>query len=151
MAMAEVCAACKAEFFPGQTKFRVGEQQYHVPCFKCARCKAIMMDYSEINGVAHCTKCTTALEEEAAAVNAAEYDALDAGDEADYFASLPKCAKCTLPIEEQYLTALDATWHPACFVCSNESCPHGRPPLSGSFKVAAGRGYCCAECKPAAS
>lgn len=36
----------------------------------------------------------------------------------DYLALFaPKCGGCTKPITDNYITALNAQWHPECFVC----------------------------------
>lgn len=29
----------------------------------------------------------------------------------------PKCGGCNRPVLENYLSAMDAVWHPECFVC----------------------------------
>eukprot|EP01139_Manchomonas_bermudensis_P001571 Amastigsp_a2305_25.p2 type:complete len:150 gc:universal Amastigsp_a2305_25:51-500(+) len=136
------CAGCGRAFFEGQPRFRVGERSFHVPCFSCAKCHKMMMEYSEIDGEAFCKDCTAEHEAEVAAANAAE----DAADDAEYLDSLPICGRCGLAIEEQYLSALDKAWHPNCFICDNPACPKGRPALLG-YKVANGRAFCCAECK----
>ncbi len=36
----------------------------------------------------------------------------------DYLALFaPKCGGCSKPITDNYITALNAQWHPECFVC----------------------------------
>ncbi|ODM98900.1 Transforming growth factor beta-1-induced transcript 1 protein [Orchesella cincta] len=34
----------------------------------------------------------------------------------------PKCGGCTKPITDNYITALNAQWHPECFVCRDCKC-----------------------------
>ncbi|XP_065325092.1 uncharacterized protein LOC135931740 isoform X4 [Gordionus sp. m RMFG-2023] len=48
----------------------------------------------------------------------------------DYFALFaPRCRACANPILENFVSALDAKWHPDCFVCGDCHMPFGK----GSF------------------
>lgn len=50
--------------------------------------------------------------------------------------NLPSCKKCRMPIEGACVNALDASWHPKCFVCTE--C---KDPLKG-FISKEGKPYC---------
>ncbi|XP_022661706.1 paxillin-like isoform X2 [Varroa jacobsoni] len=57
----------------------------------------------------------------------------------DYFAMFaPKCAGCSMPITENYISALSMQWHPECFVCRD--CL--QPFQGGSFYDYEGQPYC---------
>jgi len=51
------------------------------------------------------------------------------------------CAHCNQPIFGQVISALDQTWHPEHFICTQCSAPFG----AGTFYPKAGRPY-CQEC-----
>ncbi|XP_015680500.1 leupaxin [Protobothrops mucrosquamatus] len=50
----------------------------------------------------------------------------------------PKCRGCDRPVMNQYLSALDAVWHPECFVCRDCCCSF----TDGSFFELKGQPYC---------
>ncbi len=50
----------------------------------------------------------------------------------------PKCGGCSLPITENYISSLDAQWHPGCFVC--KECK--QPFADGNFFENDGYPYC---------
>ncbi|XP_070571983.1 paxillin-like [Ptychodera flava] len=57
----------------------------------------------------------------------------------DYFDMFaPKCAGCNRAIMENYISALNVQWHPACFVCTECRTPFN----GGSFFDHDGRPYC---------
>ncbi|XP_004645839.1 leupaxin [Octodon degus] len=50
----------------------------------------------------------------------------------------PKCSGCNQPVLENYLSAMDAVWHPECFVCGDCFSSFS----SGSFFELDGRPFC---------
>ncbi|KAK4288966.1 hypothetical protein Pmani_038036 [Petrolisthes manimaculis] len=57
----------------------------------------------------------------------------------DYFNMFaPKCGGCNSPIMENYISALNAQWHPECFVCRDCRQPFN----GGSFFDHEGMPYC---------
>ncbi|KAK9410281.1 LPXN: Leupaxin [Crotalus adamanteus] len=50
----------------------------------------------------------------------------------------PKCRGCDRPVMNQYLSALNAVWHPECFVCRDCCCSF----TDGSFFELKGQPYC---------
>ncbi|KAM6460635.1 leupaxin isoform 2-T2 [Liasis olivaceus] len=50
----------------------------------------------------------------------------------------PKCRGCDRPVMNQYLSALNAVWHPECFVCRDCFCSF----TDGSFFEISGQPYC---------
>lgn len=50
----------------------------------------------------------------------------------------PKCAGCSMPITENYITCMNTQWHPKCFVCA--TC--NQPFHDGNFFEHEGAPYC---------
>ncbi|XP_033115889.1 leupaxin-like [Anneissia japonica] len=107
------------------------DKTWHPEHFFCAQCGRAFGDdgFHEKNGKAYCRE-----------------------DYFDMFA--PKCGGCHRAIMENYMTALNAQWHPECFVCGECRMPFN----GGSFFDHDGIPYCethyhavrgslCAGCK----
>ncbi len=50
----------------------------------------------------------------------------------------PRCARCERPVLDRCVTALDLTWHPECFLCSECGGPFGE----GGYHEHEGRPFC---------
>ncbi|XP_030076956.1 leupaxin isoform X2 [Microcaecilia unicolor] len=50
----------------------------------------------------------------------------------------PRCSRCNQPVLDNYFSALNAAWHPECFVCGDCSCTFSQ----GSFFELNGHPYC---------
>uniref|UniRef100_A0A0B7ANB7 LIM zinc-binding domain-containing protein n=1 Tax=Arion vulgaris TaxID=1028688 RepID=A0A0B7ANB7_9EUPU len=91
------------------------EKMWHPEHFFCAQCGRPFgeEDFHEKNGKAYCRD--------------------------DYFQMFaPKCGGCAQPIMENYISALNRQWHPACFVCWECRSTFG----AGSFFDYEGLPYC---------
>nr|XP_023696493.1 proline-rich protein 36-like isoform X1 [Paramormyrops kingsleyae] len=91
------------------------EKTWHPEHFFCAQCGAFFgpEGFHEKDGKAYCRK-----------------------DYFDMFA--PKCGGCARAILENYISALNALWHPECFVCRECFTPF----VNGSFFEHEGQPYC---------
>lgn len=91
------------------------DKTWHPEHFFCAQCGAFFgpEGFHEKNGKAFCRK-----------------------DYFDMFA--PKCGGCARAILENYISALNALWHPECFVCRECFTPF----INGSFFDHDGQPYC---------
>ncbi|KAF7236012.1 Leupaxin [Varanus komodoensis] len=107
------CAYCTA---PIQGKILTAmDQTWHPEHFFCAHCGKVFSDdgFHERDGKPYCQK---------------DFQALFS----------PKCRGCDRPVMNQYLSAMNAVWHPECFVCGDCFCSFD----SGSFFELNGRPYC---------
>ncbi|XP_066546269.1 paxillin isoform X2 [Amia ocellicauda] len=91
------------------------DRTWHPEHFFCAQCGAFFgpEGFHEKDGKAYCRK-----------------------DYFDMFA--PKCGGCARAILENYISALNALWHPECFVCRECFTPF----VNGSFFEHDGQPYC---------
>ncbi|XP_053141212.1 leupaxin [Hemicordylus capensis] len=107
------CAYCTA---PIHEKILTAmDQTWHPEHFFCAHCGKVFGNdgFHEKNGKPYCRK--------------------------DFLAIFsPKCRSCDRPVMDQYLSALNAVWHPECFVCGDCMCSFA----NGSFFELDGRPYC---------
>lgn len=90
-------------------------QTWHPDCFFCAQCGCQFGEdgFHEKDGKPYCKPCYLGM-----------------------FAL--KCKACNMAITEGYISALNAQWHPQCFVCRDCNCPF----QGGSFFVHEGMPYC---------
>eukprot|EP00096_Caligus_rogercresseyi_P007722 TRINITY_DN2571_c0_g1_i1.p1 TRINITY_DN2571_c0_g1~~TRINITY_DN2571_c0_g1_i1.p1 ORF type:complete len:466 (+),score=144.93 TRINITY_DN2571_c0_g1_i1:497-1894(+) len=91
------------------------DSTWHPEHFKCFSCKGPFGEdgFHEHDGKAYCKGC--------------------------FFGSFaPKCGGCSGPIQDQYISSLNAQWHRDCFVCSK--C--GSPFQDGNFFEHGGKPYC---------
>ena len=91
------------------------DRTWHPECFVCFDCKKPFGDdgFHEKDEKAFCQECY-------------------------YGMFAPKCAKCGIPITENFISALDAQWHPNCFVCT--TCQ--QPFADGNWFEHEGAPYC---------
>ncbi|XP_077789033.1 leupaxin [Podarcis muralis] len=107
------CAYCAA---PIKEKILTAmDRTWHPEHFFCAHCGKVFGNdgFQEKDGKPYCQKDFMAL-----------------------FSS--KCKGCDKPVMNQYLSALNAVWHPECFVCGDCFCSF----QDGSFFELNGRPYC---------
>ncbi|XP_062974780.1 leupaxin [Elgaria multicarinata webbii] len=107
------CAYCTA---PIQGKILTAmDQTWHPEHFFCAHCGKVFSNdgFHEKDGKPYCQK---------------DFQALFS----------PKCRGCDRPVMSQYLSAMNAVWHPECFVCGDCFCSFD----GGSFFELNGRPYC---------
>jgi len=140
------CANCGLELGK-ENFFARDEQPYCEGCYhklfspKCALCHDPIIDkcVSALDKTWHpehfcCCVCGKVIGEEGYyEMDGKAYCRLDY---LDLFA--PKCAGCNNPITDNFISALDAQWHPDCFVCYDCRCPF----TSGSFFDIDGKPYC---------
>ena len=113
---ASKCAACKQPLKDRIRTLQGTEEasglKWHESCFKCAKCHKRLASkvffHEKKLFCEYCMKKST----------------------------LPECKKCRMPIEGACVNALDASWHPKCFVCTE--C---KKPLKG-FISKNGKPYC---------
>ncbi|XP_061093059.1 actin-binding LIM protein 3 [Conger conger] len=111
------CAGCQEEIKQGQSLLAL-EKQWHVSCFKCQTCAAVLTgEYISKDGVPYCEmdyhaqfgiKCETCSRYISGRV-------LEAGGK-HYHPTCARCARCHLMFgegEEMYLTGSEV-WHPLC-------------------------------------
>ncbi|XP_072841542.2 leupaxin isoform X1 [Pogona vitticeps] len=107
------CAYCTA---PIQEKIITAmDRTWHPEHFFCAHCGKVFDDtgFHEKDGKPYCRK--------------------------DFLALFSlKCRGCDKPVFDHYLSALNAVWHPECFVCGDCFCSFD----DGSFFELNGRPYC---------
>ncbi|XP_008109014.2 leupaxin [Anolis carolinensis] len=107
------CAYCSA---PIQEKVLTAmDRTWHPEHFFCAHCGKVFGNagFHEKDGKPYCQK--------------------------DFLALFsPKCRGCDRPVMDQYLSALNAVWHPECFVCGDCFCSFE----NGSFFELNGRPFC---------
>lgn len=87
------CAACGRRIEGNYTTAK--GKNYHPSCFCCGRCRCPLIggvQYREHNGVQYCNRCY-----------------------AEYLA--PRCARCSKPILDSVVTAMEKTWHKECLIC----------------------------------
>ncbi|KNC49927.1 uncharacterized protein AMSG_06232 [Thecamonas trahens ATCC 50062] len=103
MTSARLCHGCKNEL--GNEYVTAGSHSFHSICLKCAVCrKAIDGAFgTSDSGNIVCATCFGA--------DAAPADASSAS-------AAPLCAGCGNAAAGDVVDALDALWHPACFICS---------------------------------
>ncbi|KAA0725487.1 Transforming growth factor beta-1-induced transcript 1 protein [Triplophysa tibetana] len=91
------------------------DKTWHPECFNCVKCSRSFGDegFHDREGLQYCQQCFLAL-----------------------FAS--RCQACSQPIIENYISALNALWHPQCFVCRECYCPF----VNGSFFEFEGQPLC---------
>ena len=96
-----VCSACN-KVIPTIATL-CGDKKYHKECFKCSRCHKPVFSSSfyEIDQSVCCVPCYNEHRNNTANV----------------------CKRCDKKIFTEILTALDATWHPDCFLCYKCSTP----------------------------
>ncbi|XP_065173648.1 actin-binding LIM protein 3 isoform X2 [Atheta coriaria] len=112
------CAGCKEELKEGQALVAL-ERQWHVWCFKCGTCGAVLHgEYMGRDGVPYCerdyqqqfgVKCAYCQRFISGKV-------LQAGDNHHFHPTCARCTKCGDPFgdgEEMYLQG-GAIWHPRC-------------------------------------
>eukprot|EP00047_Mylnosiga_fluctuans_P016895 m.57207 g.57207 ORF g.57207 m.57207 type:complete len:456 (+) comp6822_c0_seq1:1702-3069(+) len=106
------CATCHKSM-PGERINALG-QLFHPACFVCQKCRKPLTAFVELNGKAYCKEDFAALSGKA-------------------------CGKCAKPLgDESYLSALNKTYHPDCFTCTD--CH--QPFKDGRFFDYQGRPYC---------
>eukprot|EP01083_Nonionella_stella_P286274 974365_1 len=90
---AKFCGVCSKEV--DESFVMAKSQHFHVDCFTCAECKESLAGkgYVERDGKYFCENCYH-----------------------EKFS--PKCGKCEQIIKGQYVSALDQSYHPDCFNCS---------------------------------
>jgi len=140
------CAKCNQEL-GSQNFFERENQPYCEDCYqnlfspRCARCQGAILD-----------KCVSALGQNwhpecfvcfDCGNDFGEDGFHDKDDQAYckdcYFGMFaPKCAGCKHPITDNYISSLDAQWHPGCFVCA--TC--NQPFADGNFFEHEGQPYC---------
>ncbi|KAJ8348130.1 hypothetical protein SKAU_G00267190 [Synaphobranchus kaupii] len=111
------CAGCKEEIKHGQSLLAL-EKQWHVSCFKCQTCNAVLTaEYISKDGVPYCesdyhaqfgVRCETCDRYISGRV-------LEAGGK-HYHPTCARCARCQMMFtegEEMYLTGSEV-WHPLC-------------------------------------
>ncbi|XP_048340503.1 leupaxin [Sphaerodactylus townsendi] len=107
------CAYCTA---PIQEKVLTAmDQTWHPEHFFCASCGKMFGNdgFHEKDGKPYCQR--------------------------DYLTLFsPKCKGCDLPVLDRYLSALNAVWHPECFVCGDCLCSFS----NGAFFELDGKPYC---------
>ncbi|OQR79566.1 paxillin-like [Tropilaelaps mercedesae] len=141
-----VCAHCNQELGTRNFYERDGEpyceQDYHnIFSPRCSYCNGPILDkcVTALDRTWHpehffCAQCGRQFGDE----GFHEKDAKPYCRE-DYFAMFaPKCAGCSMPITENYISALSMQWHPECFVCRD--CL--QPFQGGSFYDYEGQPYC---------
>uniref|UniRef100_A0AAR2IWJ3 Transforming growth factor beta-1-induced transcript 1 protein n=1 Tax=Pygocentrus nattereri TaxID=42514 RepID=A0AAR2IWJ3_PYGNA len=91
------------------------DKNWHPECFCCVKCNRTFGDegFHDREGQQYCQQCFLAL-----------------------FAS--RCQGCSQPIMENYISALNALWHPQCFVCRECFSPF----VNGSFFEHEGQPLC---------
>ncbi|XP_072523519.1 transforming growth factor beta-1-induced transcript 1 protein-like isoform X2 [Salminus brasiliensis] len=91
------------------------DKNWHPECFCCVKCSRTFGDegFHDRDGKQYCQQCFLAL-----------------------FAS--RCQGCSQPIMENYISALNALWHPQCFVCRECFSPF----VNGSFFEHEGQPLC---------
>uniref|UniRef100_A0A4W4HD22 Transforming growth factor beta-1-induced transcript 1 protein n=1 Tax=Electrophorus electricus TaxID=8005 RepID=A0A4W4HD22_ELEEL len=91
------------------------DKNWHPECFCCVKCARTFGDegFHDREGQQYCQQCFLAL-----------------------FAS--RCEGCSQPIMENYISALNALWHPQCFVCRECFSPF----VNGSFFEHEGQPLC---------
>lgn len=114
----DICAGCSEELRDGQALVAL-DKQYHVWCFKCKACNALLhgeymgkdghpyceRDYQQLFGV-KCTYCRRFISGKV----------LQAGDNNHFHPTCARCTKCGEPFgdgEEMFLQGA-AIWHPRC-------------------------------------
>lgn len=118
------------------------EQDYHdLFSPRCAYCNGPILDkcVTALDKTWHpkhffCTQCGNTFGEE----GFHERDGKPYCREDYYNMFAPKCAGCNSPIMENYISALNAQWHPECFVCRDCRQPFN----GGSFFDHEGMPYC---------
>ncbi|XP_046898839.1 actin-binding LIM protein 3 [Hypomesus transpacificus] len=111
------CAGCQEEIRQGQSLLAL-EKQWHVSCFKCHTCGAVLTgEYISKDGVPYCEadyhaqygiRCETCSRYISGRV-------LEAGGK-HYHPACARCARCNMMFlegEEMYLTGAEV-WHPMC-------------------------------------
>ncbi|XP_028826148.1 transforming growth factor beta-1-induced transcript 1 protein-like isoform X2 [Denticeps clupeoides] len=91
------------------------DKNWHPECFSCVKCSRTFGDegFHDREGQQYCQQCFLSL-----------------------FAS--RCQGCSQPIMENYISALNALWHPQCFVCRECYSPF----VNGSFFEHEGQPLC---------
>uniref|UniRef100_H2SLI4 Transforming growth factor beta-1-induced transcript 1 protein n=1 Tax=Takifugu rubripes TaxID=31033 RepID=H2SLI4_TAKRU len=91
------------------------DKNWHPECFCCIKCSRAFGDegFHDRDGQQYCQQCFLTL-----------------------FAS--RCQGCSQPILENYISALNALWHPQCFVCRECYTPF----VNGSFFEHEGKPLC---------
>ncbi|XP_063873373.1 leupaxin-like isoform X7 [Scylla paramamosain] len=118
------------------------EQDYHdLFSPRCAYCNGPILDkcVTALDKTWHpkhffCTQCGNTFGDE----GFHERDGKPYCREDYYNMFAPKCAGCNSPIMENYISALNAQWHPECFVCRDCRQPFN----GGSFFDHEGMPYC---------
>ncbi|KAJ8374475.1 hypothetical protein SKAU_G00050550 [Synaphobranchus kaupii] len=107
------CAYCKGPIL--QNILTAMDHTWHPEHFFCNHCGEVFGadDFLERDGKPYCSK--------------------------DFYRLFaPKCSGCGEPVQENYLSAANGTWHPDCFVCAD--CLN--PFLDGCFMELDGRPLC---------
>ncbi|XP_048833388.1 leupaxin [Brienomyrus brachyistius] len=107
------CGYCKAPIL--QNILTAMNQSWHPEHFFCAECGTVFGSegYMEREGKPYCSK--------------------------DFYRLFaPKCSGCGEPVQENYLSAANGTWHPQCFVCADCLTPFS----DGCFMELDGRPLC---------
>ncbi|KAI3641106.1 hypothetical protein MIR68_000836 [Amoeboaphelidium protococcarum] len=114
---ASMCADCLQPVTDSQQKVQALGQTFHESHFRCAQCKTLLNGqiFFEKLGKPWCEKCMN-----------------------ENF-MLPKCAFCNEAIKGRCINALDKSWHPDHFFCSQ--CGKQFPPGT-SFLEKDGKAYC---------
>eukprot|EP00669_Euglena_mutabilis_P012703 TRINITY_DN736_c0_g1_i1.p3 TRINITY_DN736_c0_g1~~TRINITY_DN736_c0_g1_i1.p3 ORF type:complete len:360 (+),score=99.27 TRINITY_DN736_c0_g1_i1:525-1604(+) len=127
-----VCSGCQLPIVGTVLKANLIEGAWHPQCFKCSKCQApvateggALSCFME-DGEPRCDNCRTKR----------------------------VCAACFQQIDGQAITAMEQSWHAACFNCGKCSKPIAHGAAGGEFKVEDGRPVCeacrelllCAAC-----
>jgi len=120
----KLCGGCKKPLAGVLRLLTALDQEWHPECFVCSNCKNTFNDddgkFFVKNGLPVCKNCSTA--------------------------DAPKCAGCFKPCTENFLKALNVSWHSECFVC--DTC---KKVIGGSFIVRNDRPFCTSICGDHAS
>ncbi|XP_067140389.1 paxillin-like isoform X2 [Centruroides vittatus] len=140
------CYHCKQElanktFFEKEGRTYCEGDYHKIFAPKCAHCNGPILDrcVTALDKTWHpehflCAKCGGKFGEDG--YHEKEGKAYCKRDYLDLFA--PKCGGCKGPITENYISALDKSWHPDCFKCRECHAPFEK----GSFYDHEGEPYC---------
>jgi hypothetical protein len=113
------CAGCKKSLKGVLRLLTAMDQEWHPECFVCSSCRGNFDGddgkFFVKDGAPLCKNCS--------------------------LADAPKCASCAKPCTENFLKALNGSWHAECFVCG--TC---KKVIDGSFIVREQKPFCTTTC-----